>query len=145
MRISTIEIKMLIKKCVSRGGIYTIADLNDYISRESNKSFTRGQISGAISQLIDLNEISRIDRGLYTGKETSENAGYRKSKNESDNLKKDQQFRNGVKECLNQVEKMLENLLNEQKVWELSNEQFETLSKLRSLKTTIEKIRIGCE
>lgn len=65
MRISTAEIKMLIKECVKQGGMYTAPDFKEYIILNSKKDVTRGQISGAVSQLIDTKEIVRVGRGLY--------------------------------------------------------------------------------
>ena len=49
MRISTAEIKMLIKECVRQGGMYTAPDFKEYIVANSGKDVTRGQISGAVS------------------------------------------------------------------------------------------------
>lgn len=66
MKISTAEIKMLIKKCVSKGGSYTVADLKNYITANSDKEMTRGQLSGAVFQLADAKEIIRVERGLYS-------------------------------------------------------------------------------
>ena len=66
MRISTAEIKMLIKKCVSNGGTYTVEDLKNYITANSDKEMTRGQLSGAVFQLADAKEIIRVERGLYS-------------------------------------------------------------------------------
>ena len=65
MRISTAEIKMLIKECVRQGGMYTAPDFKEYIVENSGKDVTRGQISGGISQLVDTKEIVRVGRGLY--------------------------------------------------------------------------------
>lgn len=63
MRISTAEIKMLIKECVRQGGMYTAPDFKEYIVANSGKDVTRGQISGAVSQLVDTKEIVRVGRG----------------------------------------------------------------------------------
>ncbi len=65
MRISTAEIKMLIKECVKQEGMYTALDFKEYIAVNSGKDVTRGQISGAVSQLVDAKEIVRVGRGLY--------------------------------------------------------------------------------
>ena len=65
MRISTAEIKMLIKECVRQGGMYTAPDFKEYIVANSGKDVTRGQISGAVSQLVDTKEIVRVGRGLF--------------------------------------------------------------------------------
>ena len=65
MKISTAEIKMLIKECIKQGGMYTARDFKEYIVANSGKDVTRGQISGAVSQLVDMKEIVRVGRGLY--------------------------------------------------------------------------------
>ena len=54
------------KKCVSKGGSYTVADLKNYITANSDKEMTRGQLSGAVFQLADAKEIIRVERGLYS-------------------------------------------------------------------------------
>lgn len=46
--------------------MYTATDFRNYINMNSQKEATRGQISGAISQLIDSKEIIRVGRGLYS-------------------------------------------------------------------------------
>ena len=45
--------------------MYTAPDFKEYIILNSKKDVTRGQISGAVSQLIDTKEIVRVGRGLY--------------------------------------------------------------------------------
>ena len=52
MKISTAEIKIMIKECIRIPGMYTATDFRNYINMNSQKEVTRGQISGAISQLI---------------------------------------------------------------------------------------------
>ena len=99
MRISTAEIKLLIRKCISQGGMYTTADFCEFINRESDKNYTRGQISGSLAQLVDLGYIVRIDRGLYKGTEKSQ-----KDRNEEEpnkNYKKNQLFKKEAVDCLN--------------------------------------------
>ena len=140
MRISTAEIKLLIRKCVSRGGIYTTADFCEFINRESDKIYTRGQISGSIAQLIDLGYIERIDRGLY--KEAGE-VQRDKSEDENRNFKKNQQFKKEAITCLDEIEKKLEKFFDDQKISDLSNDEFDILKKMRDLKTASEKIRNG--
>lgn len=140
MRISTAEIKLLIRKCVSQGGLYTTADFCEFINHESNKNYTRGQISGGLAQLVDLGYIARIDRGLYTRTEKSQIDSNEES---NKNIKKDQLFKKEAVNCLNEIENKLEIFFDTQKISELSNEEFEILKKMRDLKTSSEKIRKG--
>ena len=45
--------------------MYTAPDFKEYIVANSGKDVTRGQISGAVSQLVDTKEIVRVERGLF--------------------------------------------------------------------------------
>lgn len=55
---------MLLKECVKTQGLYTIIDFSEYIARESSKSFTKSQLTGAIAQLVDLGEIIRVSKSV---------------------------------------------------------------------------------
>ena len=44
----------MILDCVKTPGMYTGADFSEYIRLNSDKDFTRGQISGALAQLVDI-------------------------------------------------------------------------------------------
>lgn len=48
MKITTAEVKILIKECVKTCGMYTAADFKNYIIKKSGKDVTRNQITGAI-------------------------------------------------------------------------------------------------
>ena len=65
MKITTAEVKILIKECVKTCGMYTAADFKNYIIKKSGKDVTRNQITGAIGQLMDTKDIVRVERGLY--------------------------------------------------------------------------------
>ena len=66
MKISTAEIKIYIIECVKTYGMYTNDDFKKYIIQKSGKIPTKNQIAGAIAQLVDSNDISRVGRGLYS-------------------------------------------------------------------------------
>ena len=143
MKISTAEIKMLIRECVSDGGIYTSADFSDFICKNSGKEHTRGQLAGGLAQLVDSGEVVRIDRGLY--QKNAEKKSNPVNKTEKTVSEKERLFNKEATECLDQVEKTLSEFSDSRKIWELDNEQFEILIKMRALKEQIEKIRRECK
>ena len=65
MKMSTAEIKMIIKKQISDGKNYTPSDFSELLKATSDKTFTIGQLSGAIKQLADNGDIQKKERGLY--------------------------------------------------------------------------------
>ena len=137
MKISTAEIKMYIKECVKMPGMYTATDFRNYIGMKSQKEITRGQISGAISQLVDSEDIIRVGRGLYSKDEKSiSNKNVTVNNEAEDSLKRD------IYNTLNKVEGELLNAIN---VWELNSDNFEIITKIRELKTSIEEIKCQCE
>ncbi len=64
-RLKTAEIKIFLRECVQDGNCHTIDDFKKHIADNSGKSFTIGQLSGAISQLTALGELEKVERGLY--------------------------------------------------------------------------------
>ena len=132
MRISTAEIKMLIKECVRQGGMYTAPDFKEYIVANSGKDVTRGQISGAVSQLVDTKEMVRVGRGLYA-KDMKVTANKKKSNDDE------------VKDTLNKVEKELATTISSVDIWKLNGENFEIVTKMRELKDSIEEIKTQCK
>lgn len=64
-RLKTSEIKLLLRQCVQDGKNHPVDDFKKYIAQNAEKSFSIGQLSGAISQLTALKELENIGRGLY--------------------------------------------------------------------------------
>lgn len=141
MKISTAEIKVLLKECVKTEGNYTVLDFSEYVAKNSNKSFTKSQVSGAIAQLLDTGDIVRIERGLYRRKtgETKNNANIKTTKCKN-NL-----FAQEAVQCLNKMEDMLADFANSKKIWQLNESEFEILAKMRELKESLEELRKKCE
>lgn len=140
MRISTVEIKMLIKECVKTQGLYTVADLKNYIKNNSQKEVTRGQISGALYQLVDAKEIVRVERGMY-----SKDMEFVSGKNiSSKNNEIEDTLKIEIYNALNKVEKELENVMGNINIWELNGDNFKIITKVRDLKETIEEIKLQC-
>ena len=140
MRISTAEIKMLIKECVGQGGMYTAPDFKEYIVANSGKDVTRGQISGAVSQLVDTKEIVRVGRGLYA-RDMKTAANKKKSNDEEvkDTLKIQ------IYNTLIKVEKELATTISSIDVWKLNGDNFEIVTQMRELKDSIEEIKMHCK
>ena len=138
MRISTAEIKMLIKKCVSNGGTYTVEDLKNYITANSDKEMTRGQLSGAVFQLADAKEIIR-ERGLYSKNVMSA------FNEESTESQENSELKEELYKTLNKIEKELINVIGNVDIWNLSGEEFELITKVRELKSAIAQIKAQCK
>ncbi len=140
MKISTAEIKMLIKECVNSGGMYTAADFGNYLRTKSGKDVTRGQISGAISQLVDTKDIVRMGRGLYSKDTKSALNKKVSSYNETGNV-----LQKEIYNILSKVENDLSKAIGEINIWELNSSNFEIVTKIRGLKDSIEEIKTQCK
>lgn len=140
MKISTAEIKLLLKEYVKMEGVYTVSDFSRYIAQRSDKKFTKSQISGAVAQLVDSGIIHRVERGLYEGniQETE--------KNVKENVRNgNTRFAQEVIKFLNGIENEFANFVNSKEVWNLNVQEFEILSEMRDLKERMEKICKKCE
>ncbi len=140
MRISTAEIKILIKECVKSYGMYTTADFKDYINKNSGKDVTRGQISGAISQLIDAKEIVRVGRGIY-----SKDSQFSMTRNIKKDSEIDGRLKTEIYDTLDRIEKELANTIGSINIWDLNGSHFEIIAKIRKLKDSIEEIKSECK
>jgi len=140
MKISTAEIKMLIKECVKQSGMYTAPDFKDFIVENSEKEVTRGQISGAISQLVDTKEIVRVGRGLYA-KDMKVTINKKKSMDD----KVEDTLKIQIYNTLIKVEKELATTIGSIDIWKLNGENFEIVTKMRELKDSIEEIKAQCK
>lgn len=136
-KISTAEIKRLIKSYVREGKYYTAVDFMDYVRKESGKKFTRGQISGAVAQLVDAGNIIRVERGLYIKGEKAEEDV------QSDEKIKDNTFKNNIRTALGEMQDILSKVTSVQPL-DLSADEFELLSDLRIEKERLEKIEEKC-
>ena len=120
--------------------MHTAPDFKEYIAANSGKDVTRGQISGAISQLVDTKEMVRVGRGLYA-KDMKVTINKKKNTdNEAEDTLKIQIYNTLVK-----VEKELATTISSIDIWELNGENFEIVTKMRELKDTIEGIKAQCK
>lgn len=126
------------KKCVSKGGSYTVADLKNYITANSDKEMTRGQLSGAVFQLADAKEIIRVERGLYSKNAMSAFDEESMESQENSELKEE------LYKTLSKIEIELINVMGNIDIWNLSGEEFELITKVRELKSAIAQIKVQC-
>lgn len=140
MKMSTAEIKFLIKDCVKKSGMYTPSDFKDYITQKSDKDVTRNQITGAINQLVDSKDIIRVERGLYsndTNYITKVKANITNS-DTSNRLKKE------LYTALNEMENIFLNATGSISIWDLNNNP-EIITKLQSLRESIDELKNLCK
>ena len=137
MKISTAEIKILIKECVKTYGMYTASDFRNYIIKKSGKDVTRNQITGAIRQLMDTKDIIRVERGLY-----SKDINHIDNSIEANN---DTEMKNEIYRILNKMEDDLMSKLGSINVLDLDSEDFIIITKVRMLRESIEEIKKMCK
>ena len=138
MKISTAEIKILIKECVKTYGMYTTTDFKNYIIKKSGKEVTRNQITGAIGQLIETKDIVRIERGLYS-KDINHTNNYTTVSNDTENILKKE-----IYQTLNKMEDDLINKLGSINILDLDSDNFGIITKVRMLRESIEEIKKMC-
>ncbi len=68
MRLTTAEIKMLLRQCAADEEIHPIEDFKRFIAERTEKNYSVGQLSGALAQLAALGELENVERGLYRKK-----------------------------------------------------------------------------
>lgn len=139
MKISTAEIKVLIKECVKTHGMYTTADFRNYITKKSGKEVTRNQITGAIGQLIDTKDIVRVERGLYS-KDINHIDSSVEVNNDTEDIWKKEFYR-----TLDKMEDDLINKLGSINVLDLGRDNFAIITKVMMLKESIEEIKKMCK
>ena len=137
MKITTADVKILIKECVKTCGMYTAADFKNYIIKKSGKDVTRNQITGAIGQLMDTKDIVRVERGLYA-----------KDINHIDNsveANNDTEMKKEIYRTLNKMEDDLISKLGSINVLGLDSDDFIIITKVRMLRESIEEIKKMCK
>lgn len=140
MKISTAEIKILIKECIKTGGVFTAENFGNYIRNNSDKQFTRGQLSGALAQLVDNGDIVRVSRGLY-----SKDSMTMVTKNLLVREETKSVFKQSTYRMLKNVETELAKVVSDTDVWKLEKDDFEILSKVCGLKEHIEEVMRLCK
>ncbi len=158
-RLKTAEIKVLLKECVEDGKVHPIDDFKWYITERTRKSFSIGQLSGAISQLATLGILESVERGLYrkgsnndrdTDKWDRMDTDYKKHKNchnrtnEHNGIRQDNEMWRNVKIFLAEAEKELADIVGSANVWNLNSEEFELLKEVKELGERMNAIAAKC-
>lgn len=138
MKLSTAEIKMLIKQCASTSNNCTPKDFTAYIEKKSDKEFTRGQIAGAVSQLVDKKELISIERGLYRLGNIEVKDTYKKASQSTSNFHS--QFAFEIADCLNDTVKELSQIVEKTDVLGMSREEFQLLVDVKQIREKMEQI-----
>lgn len=139
MKISTAEIKLLLKECVKTEGFYTVLDFCKYLSEKSDKIFTKSQVSGAIAQLIDTGDIVRVERGLYKRKSEETTKCLKENIKDDDML-----FKQEAKQCLSKAERILAQFADSKNFMQVNEYEFQILSEMRGIKERLEVLRKKC-
>ena len=111
-----------------------------YIRNNSEKQFTRGQLSGALAQLVDNGDIVRVSRGLY-----SKDSMTMVTKNLLVREETKSVFKQSTYRMLKNVETELAKVVSDTDVWKLEKDDFEILSKVCGLKEHIEEVMRLCK
>lgn len=145
MKISTAEIKKLMIACALDEKIHSVADFKRYISENSDKEFTSGQISGAIHQLSENGELDNIERGLY--KITRKAISYTNERANIVNMQKKEEkteYRTLIKICLEETEQKLDAIVKDIHVLKVTKAEFEFFDEIKKLNELMEHIVSMC-
>lgn len=133
MRLTTGEIKILIKRGMEQSESKTIPEIDAYIRQHSNKQFTKGQLTGAVAQLVDRNELVRIERGVYRRGEIADDQN-------NVNVYNDIDLKTQITACLKRTAVELARIVSSVDILVANEEDFELLNKIRALRGDMESI-----
>ncbi len=150
MRLTTAEIKMLLRQCAADGEIHSIEAFKRFIAERTEKNYSVGQLSGALAQLAALGELENVERGLYRSKKAGSGAGGDRRvygpcvREEKDEGKQNKELREQIRTCLEETEERLARIAGAANVWELSSEDFELLGETRRLSERMKAVMSKC-
>ena len=133
MRLTTAEIKILIRNCMEQREPKTLAEIEQYIKENSEKQFTKGQLAGAVAQLVDRNELVRIERGIYRKAELVEGP-------DNISIQSDVGLKTQIRACLKRTAAELARIVSGFDILMADEEDFEILNKIRALRSDMESI-----
>lgn len=140
-KITTADIKMLIKECLADGDAHTVQEFREYISFRKGDDFTRGQISGAVFQLSSGGVIKSVERGLYVKADTDESCDIGETIEITNSTPVSMNFRNQVEKCLEEMDERLNEIVKDTDVWNLDDNSFEYLREVRRLREWIMRLK----
>ena len=124
MKISTAEIKELLKDCVDKTGKCTPEDFRRYIDQKSDKEYTDGQLAGAIRQLSEKGELLKIERGIYV---KGSRTGFDGNKCEKAEESKDSEFAIEIAKCFDDTAKRLSSIVENMDILDMDKRDFSLL------------------
>lgn len=140
MQLTTAEIKRLINVCAADNEKHSPQEFGAYISRVSGGTFTKGQLAGAIAQLVGTGELINVERGVYRvgqgaeGNMIAVEAG----------LNGSSIFAQEIGQCLSQTITNLSEVVERSNVMEMNQAEFALLGEIKRLKEELELIVIRC-
>ncbi len=137
MKISTEEVKELLKECAAQMEECRPQDFRQYIRLHSDKDCTDGQLAGAIRQLAEKGELIKIERGIYakgdgTYSIRKKTVGYGESS-----------FAIDIADCFADTAKRLELIVESVDVLNMGEADFSLLGEIRKIKEDMETISSG--
>lgn len=139
MKISTAEIKNLLKTCTADGGSYTPQDFYRYIRQHTEKEFTKGQVAGAVAQLVDKGDLVNIERGLYkSGLKNRTDAAI------SVMTSGNSPFAAEIGMCLERTKRELSQIVEKVDILNMRKDEFELLGEIKSFNEILEVISAKC-
>ena len=133
MRLTTGEIKILIKRGMEQSESKTIPEIEEYIRQHTDKQFTKGQLTGAVAQLVDRNELVRIERGVYRRGQAADGQIDVNSCNDID-------LKIQIIACLKKTAVELARIVSSVDILVADEDDFELLNKIRKLRGDMELI-----
>lgn len=126
MKLTTGEIKILIKNCLSEVSYSSVPEIKQYIAQNTIKEFTNGQIIGAIGQLVKRGDIENVERGVY-----------KKNNNEKLFLN-GKDFNDQIKLCLNNTMNELSSIIKRTDIIALDEKDYKKINRIKELKEYID-------
>lgn len=140
MRLSSAEIKRLIKRCAADGQPHSPREFDAYIRRESGGTFSKGQLAGVIGQLKSTGELVCVERGIYQAGEREDNPAIAPG----DGLNGNSAFAQEIGQCLTQTITRLSEVVENTNVMEMNQAEFGLLSEIKRLKEELVQIVERC-
>lgn len=157
-RMRTAEIKRMLIACADDEVPHSIEEFKQYIAQNTDKTFSIGQLSGALAQLTTLGELENIERGVYRKKsiryeeekqrEAKEKQGSESKQDDetkqNNETKQNSELRKQIKICLTETEEKLAQIVGATTVWDLDDEEFELLKTVRWLSRQMNMVASKC-
>ena len=148
MKLTTAEIKILIKECIGDGELHNFESFRNYITKKTDKIFTDNQITGAIKQLSSKGSMIKVERGLYRGNNQKVEAKEKiifHSLKLSPQEEKIAQARNRMKADIDKTAASLEEIMRTISIAEIDNQEYELFREVKELLIYMKCVSKKCE